>query len=94
MSLQPQPLYVVPTETERVARAIFPKPNLIMCMYDEFGVIFNDADFADLFPRQGQPAFARVRLALACLLQFMEGLTDTCVPRRYSSADQTIVRVL
>lgn len=76
MSLQPQAVYIVPEQTERVANAIFPKPNPIMRMYDEFGVIFNDVDFTDLFPSQGQPAEAPVRLALATLLQFMEGLTD------------------
>lgn len=76
MSLQPQAVYIVPGETARVAHAIFPKPNPIMRMFDEFGVIFNDADFQDLFPRQGQPAQAPVRLALASILQFMEGLTD------------------
>src|SRR4051794_13936029 len=76
MSLQPQAVYIVPQETDRVAHAIFAKPNVVMRMYDEFGVIFNDADFADLFPTQGQPALAPVRLALATLLQFMEGLTD------------------
>ncbi len=67
---------MVPQETARVALAIFPKPNPIMRMYDEFGVIFNDADFRDLFPPQGQPAEAPVRLALASILQYMEGLTD------------------
>jgi transposase len=76
MSLQPQAVYIVPEQTERVAHAIFPKPNPIMCMYHEFGVIFNDADFGDLFPRRGQPGEAPVRLALVCILQFMEGLTD------------------
>jgi transposase len=76
MSLQPQAVYIVPAETDRVAHAIFPKPNIVMRMYDEFGVIFNDADFTDLFPAQGQPALAPVRLALTTILQFMEGLTD------------------
>jgi transposase len=76
MSLQPQAVYIVPAETDRVAHAIFPKPNPIMQMYDEFGVLFNDADFADLFSPRGQPALAPVRLALASLLQFLEGLTD------------------
>ncbi len=76
MSLQPQAVYLIPQETARVAHAIFPKPNPLMLMSDEFGVIFNDADFADLFPRQGQAAEAPARLALATILQFMEGLTD------------------
>ena len=76
MSLQPQLIYLVPPETARVARAIFPRPNLVMRMYDELDMLFHDLDFADLFPSQGQPALAPLRLALVTLLQFMEGLTD------------------
>ncbi len=75
MSLQPQAIYLVPAETARVARAIFPTGNLVMRMYDEFGMLFHDRDFADLFPIQGQPAEAPARLALVTLLQFMEGCT-------------------
>ncbi len=76
MSLQPQVFYLVPEETARVARAIFPTGNLVMRMYDELGMLFHDLDFACLFPPQGQPAEAPTRLALVTLLQFMEGLTD------------------
>jgi transposase len=76
MSLQPQAVYCVPQETARVARAIFPTGNLVMRMYDELDMLIRDADFADLFPNQGQPAEAPARLALVTLLQFWEGLTD------------------
>ncbi len=76
MSLQSCDSYSVPPETARVARAIFPDGNLVMRMYDELGQLFCDRDFADLFPVQGQPAEAPLRLALVTLLQFMEGLTD------------------
>ncbi len=76
MSLQPQVVYLVPEETARVARAIFPKGNVAMRMYDQLGMLFQDRDFAELFPIQGQPAEAPTRLALVTLLQFMEGLTD------------------
>lgn len=76
MSLQPQALYCVPEDTARVARAIFPTGNLVMRMYDELGMLFRDADFADVFASQGQPAESPVRLALVTLLQFWEGLTD------------------
>ena len=76
MSLQPQAIYCVPEETARIARAIFPAGNLVMRMYDELGMLVGDADFADLFPSQGQPAEAPARLALVTLLQFWEGLTD------------------
>ncbi len=76
MSLQPCDMYRVPEETARVAHAIFPDGNLVMRMYDKLGLLFHDRDFVDLFPVQGQPAEAPLRLALVTLLQFMEGLTD------------------
>ncbi len=76
MSLQPQVVYLVPNETARVARAIFPAGNLVMRMYDDLGMLFHDRDFTDLFPVEGQPAEAPARLALVTLVQFMEGLTD------------------
>ena len=50
--------------------------NLVMQMDDELGMRFRDADFADIFATQGQPAEPPVRLALVTLLQFWEGLTD------------------
>ena len=71
MSLQPQEALVVPEDTKRVARAIFPTGNLVMRFRDELGSIIRDSDFADLFPTRGQPAEAPARLALVTLLQFM-----------------------
>ncbi len=38
--------------------------------------MFDDAGFADLYPKRGQPAYAPWRLALVMLLQFREGLSD------------------
>jgi transposase len=76
MSLQPQLFYLVPEETARVARAAFPHGNVSMRMYDTLGAIFCDHDFAALFSATGQPAESPVRLALATILQFAEGLSD------------------
>lgn len=76
VSLQPQAISCVPEDTARVARAIFPEGNLVMRMYDALGMLFRDADFADVFALQGQPAESPVRVALVALLQFWEGLTD------------------
>lgn len=76
MSLQSQLVYVVPTLTADVAHAAFPKGNLYMCLYDTLGVIFEDAQFAALFSHTGQPAASPVRVALATILQFAEGLSD------------------
>src|SRR3954451_24475451 len=76
MSLKPTPVGPVPELTAYVARAAFPKGNPYLRLRDELGVIFADDDFADLFPRRGQPALAPWRLALVTVLQFREGLSD------------------
>ena len=76
MSMLPQVSYVIPTETERVARAAFPKPSAIMRIRDELGMLFDDRDFATLFSDLGQPALSPSRLMLITIFQFMENLTD------------------
>ena len=76
MSLQPSPIPPVPEQTARVARAAFPKGNPYLRLRDELGTVFGDDDFADLYPRRGQPALAPWRLALVTVLQFREGLSD------------------
>ena len=76
MSLKPQAVYLVPEETARVAHAIFPNGHPYLRIYDALGTIFQDHDFAALFPPDGQPAQAPVRVALATILQFAEGLSD------------------
>src|SRR5690242_3147079 len=76
MSLKPDPIEPVPEATARVARAAFRKGNPLLKLRDELGVVFADADFADLFPKRGQPGLAPWRLALVTLLQFREDLSD------------------
>src|SRR5215212_6845248 len=76
MSLKPDPIQPVPEETARIARAAFRKGNALLKLRDELGTIFADADFADLFPKRGQPGLAPWRLALVTLLQFRETLSD------------------
>ncbi len=76
MSLHPRFVADVPEETVRVARAAFRKGNRAMQMRDELGTMFTDEQFADLFPKVGQPAESPWRLALVTVLQFAENLTD------------------
>src|SRR5712691_869172 len=76
MSLKPQAICPVPQETVRVARAAYPKGNLYIQMREVLGSIYTDEDFADLFPKEGQPAEAPWRLALVIVLQFLENLSD------------------
>jgi hypothetical protein len=48
----------VPEETARVARASFPKGSLAMRIRDELGELFQDTDFAGLYPSRGKPAWS------------------------------------
>src|SRR5438552_2574945 len=47
-----------------------------MQMREVLGSIYTDEDFADLFPKEGQPALAPWRLALITVMQFVENLSD------------------
>jgi transposase len=77
MSLHPQhPIPPVPEQTARIARAAFPKGSPYLTLRDTLGTIFEDGHFADLYPKQGQPACPPWRLALITLMQFREGLSD------------------
>jgi transposase len=49
MSLNPQPIAPVPSETVLVAQAAFPKGNLYLRLRDELGVFYTDCDFENLY---------------------------------------------
>jgi transposase len=76
MSLKPQTIGPVPAETARIARAAYPKGNISLKMRETLGSIYRDEDFADLSPKDGQPAIAPWRLALVSVMQFVENLSD------------------
>ncbi len=76
MSLKPQMIDPIPSETARVAHLVFPSGAFAMQMRDALGPMYDDQMFADLFPTRGQPAEAPWRLALVTVLQFIEGLSD------------------
>lgn len=76
MTMHPQAGYLIPVETERVARAAFPKGSPIMRIRDELGMLFTDTDFTTLFPQVGQLAISPTRLMLVTIFQFLEGLGD------------------
>jgi hypothetical protein len=58
MSRHPHAVYQVPEATRWVARAAFPHGTLWLHIADALGPIDEDQQFADLFPRRGQPAEA------------------------------------
>ncbi|WP_395088971.1 IS1182 family transposase [Armatimonas sp.] len=76
MSLRPQEIEPIPEMTATIAKAAFPKGNVWIKVRDELGSIFQDAQFADLFPAKGQPAETPWRLALVVIMQFAENLPD------------------
>jgi transposase len=76
MSLKPSTIPQVPEETARIARAAFPKGNIYVAMRDHLGTFYRDKDFADLFPKCGQPALTPWRLALVTVMQYVENLSD------------------
>ena len=76
MSLHPHVIAPVPEETARVARAAFPKGHPYLTFRDALGTVFQDEDFAAVFPMNGQPGLPPWRLALVTIMQFRENLAD------------------
>jgi transposase len=76
MSLHPHVIAPVPTDTARVARAAFPKGHPYLTFRDALGTVFQDEDFAAVFPLTGQPGLPPWRLALVTIMQFRENLAD------------------
>jgi transposase len=77
MTLHPQALPPVPEATAAAVQAAFPKGNLYVELRAEFGTLYDDQLFADVYPPQGRPVkVAPWRLALVVVMQYIEGLTD------------------
>jgi transposase len=77
MTLHPQFLPPVPEATVAAVQAAFPKGTLYVELRAEFGRLYDDQLFADLYPPQGRPVeVAPWRLALVMVMQSSEGLTD------------------
>ncbi len=76
MSMNPHAMGEIPAETARIARAACPKGTLAMRLRETLGEVYQDEQFVDLYPVEGQPAYAPWRLALVTVLQYTENLTD------------------
>jgi transposase len=77
MTLRPQPIPAVPALTAAAVHAAFPKGNIYVDLRAEFGILFDDSLFLDLYAPDGRLVeVAPWRLALVLVMQFMEGLTD------------------
>ncbi len=94
MSLNPQPIPLVPKETVLVAVAAFPKGNLYLRLRDELGVFYQDGDFDHLYSVYGQPGYAPWRLAMVLVMQFLENLSDRQAADAVSIGDKLRVCVV
>jgi transposase len=77
VTLRSHPLPPVPEATVAAVQAAFPKGNLYVALRAEFGTLYDEQLFADLYPPSGRPVkVAPWRLALVVVMQYIEGLTD------------------
>ena len=60
MSLNAPLFSVIPEDTERVAKAAFPKGNRYLRLRDAFGQLFASADFRGFFVEETHPARTKI----------------------------------
>lgn len=77
MTLHPHPIPPIPETTVAAVHAAFPKGNLYVDLRAEFGTLYTDQLFSDLYPPCGRSVEVPPwRLALIVIMQYIEGLTD------------------
>lgn len=76
MSLRDDDLGSIPEEVQRIVHVVLPRGNTITRLRDEFGALYSNDIFREIFPKRGRPAVPPWRLALVTVFQFVENLTD------------------
>ncbi len=76
MSVRFQPLKPIPPRTVEVAKAALGENNIVIKLRDELGILYRDSDFTKLFSHEGQPGICPWRLAMVCVLQYLDNLSD------------------
>jgi transposase len=66
MSMYPRGLDPIPEETARVARAVYPRGNLVMHLREVLGGLYQDQAFVGVFATRGRPAEAPWRWCWCC----------------------------
>jgi transposase len=75
MSLKPEPVRHMPPEIAEL-RDLIPEGSVYRFVGDVLYAKYNDADYADLYPAEGQPGISPVLLAFVTIFQFLEKLSD------------------
>ena len=76
MCLKIQPPWPMPQETGRIGKILLSDKSPYRLIGDQLFEKLNEADFADLYPAEGQPGLSPVILAFVTAFQFMEKLPD------------------
>jgi transposase len=76
MCLKVQEPWSMPSETERIGRALLKKDNAYRLIGDKLFANISEQEFAELYPSEGQPGLSPVILAFVTVFQFIEKLPD------------------
>jgi transposase len=76
MCLKVQEPWPMPSETERIGRALMGKESAYRLIGDKLFAELREEEFSDLYPSEGQPGLSPVILAFVTVFQFMEKLPD------------------
>lgn len=76
MCLKPVALHPIPTATRALAKDLFHGGSVYQFIGEVLFDQFRDEDFADLYPRDGQPSISPVLLSFVTIFQSLENLSD------------------
>ena len=76
MCLKPQPPHRIPEATAALVADLFDDGEVYQFIGDVLFDQFHDEDFADLYPKDGQPGISPVLLAFVTIFQSLEDLSD------------------
>lgn len=80
MCLKPQPPQPIPPDTKTLVGAMLDEDTVYRFVGDVLFEQFHEADFADLYPKDGQPALSPVLLSFVTIFQSLEDLSDRKTP--------------
>jgi transposase len=76
MCLKPQPPHPIPAATAALVAGLFDDGEVYQFVGDVLFDQFHDEEFADLYPKDGQPSISPVLLSFVTIFQSLEDLSD------------------